>query len=46
MEPGTCARVDAGTVRARRNAGDSPAVYVCVGGKDGYVGRDGVKVDD
>ena len=27
---------------AARNAGDGESVYVCVGGADGYVGRDGV----
>jgi quercetin dioxygenase-like cupin family protein len=39
---GGLARVDAPTVRGIRNASDSEdAVYVIVGGKDGYVGRDG-----
>ena len=39
---GALARVDAATVRRIRNAsGDEDAVYVIVGGKDGYVGRDG-----
>jgi mannose-6-phosphate isomerase-like protein (cupin superfamily) len=38
---GGLARVDAATVRKIRNAGDVDAVYVCAGGKDGYVGRDG-----
>jgi len=39
---GGLARVDAATVRRIRNAsGDEDAVYVIVGGKDGYVGRDG-----
>lgn len=38
---GGVARVDAPTVRKIRNAGDEDAVYVIVGGKDGYVGRDG-----
>jgi uncharacterized cupin superfamily protein len=38
---GGLARVDAATVRKIRNVGDGPAVYVIVGGKDGYVGRDG-----
>jgi hypothetical protein len=34
--------VDAPTVRRVRNLSDSEdAVYVVVGGKDGYVGRDG-----
>lgn len=41
MEPGSAARVDAATVRKVRNAGDDDAVYLVVGGKDGYVGRDG-----
>jgi uncharacterized cupin superfamily protein len=36
------ARVDASTVRKVRNTSDSDdLVYVIVGGKDGYVGRDG-----
>ncbi len=38
---GGIARVDAATVRKVRNVGDVDAVYVCAGGKDGYVGRDG-----
>ncbi|MGI8461895.1 MAG: cupin domain-containing protein [Solirubrobacterales bacterium] len=38
---GGFARVDASTVRKVRNAGGGDAVYVVVGGKDGYVGRDG-----
>jgi quercetin dioxygenase-like cupin family protein len=42
LEPGGLARVDAPTVRRIRNLSDSEeAVYVIVGGKDGYVGRDG-----
>jgi mannose-6-phosphate isomerase-like protein (cupin superfamily) len=42
MEPGGLAWVDAHTHRRLRNLSDSEeAVYVCVGGKDGYVGRDG-----
>ena len=40
LEEGTFARVDAPTMRKLRNVGDEEAVYVCVGGKDGYVGRD------
>jgi uncharacterized cupin superfamily protein len=40
LTPGTFARVDAPTMRKLRNVGDEDAVYVCVGGKDGYVGRD------
>ena len=38
---GGMARVDAATVRKIRNAGDVDAVYLCAGGNDGYVGRDG-----
>ncbi|MBW8059016.1 MAG: cupin domain-containing protein [Solirubrobacterales bacterium] len=42
LGPGGLARVDASTVREVRNLSDSEdAVYVVVGGKDGYVGRDG-----
>jgi quercetin dioxygenase-like cupin family protein len=42
LEPGGLAWVDASTVRKLRNLSDSEeAVYVVVGGKDGYVGRDG-----
>ena len=42
LEPGGIARVDASTVRKIRNVGDGDAVYVIVGGADGYIGRDGV----
>jgi quercetin dioxygenase-like cupin family protein len=39
---GGFARVDPSTVRRLRNTSDSEeAVYVCVGGAGGYVGRDG-----
>ncbi len=38
---GAMARVDAPTVRKIRNVGDVDAVYLCAGGKDGYIGRDG-----
>ena len=42
LEAGTFAWVDAPTVRKVRNLSDSEdAVYVIIGGKDGYVGRDG-----
>jgi mannose-6-phosphate isomerase-like protein (cupin superfamily) len=41
LTEGTFARVDAATVRKVRNSGERDAVYVIVGGKDGYVGRDG-----
>ena len=39
--PGGLARVDAATVRKVKNVGDTPAIYLVVGGKGGYVGRDG-----
>jgi len=42
LEPGGLAWVDAATVRKVRNLSDSEeAVYLVVGGKGGYVGRDG-----
>ena len=41
LPPGGLARVDAATVRRLKNVGDTDALYVIVGGKDGYVGRDG-----
>jgi quercetin dioxygenase-like cupin family protein len=42
LEPGGLAWVDASVVRKIRNVSDSEeAVYLIVGGKDGYVGRDG-----
>ena len=41
LGPGGLARVDAATVRRIKNVGDGPAVLLVVGGKDGYVGRDG-----
>ncbi len=41
LEEGAFARVDAPTLRKVRNVGDIDAVYLCAGGKDGYVGRDG-----
>jgi uncharacterized cupin superfamily protein len=41
LGPGGLSRVDAATVRKIRNAGDVDALYVIVGGKGGYVGRDG-----
>jgi mannose-6-phosphate isomerase-like protein (cupin superfamily) len=43
LHEGGAARVDASTVRKVRNISDSEdAVYLVTGGKDGYVGRDGV----
>jgi mannose-6-phosphate isomerase-like protein (cupin superfamily) len=41
LGPGGLARVDPNTVRRLRNVGSDDAVYFIVGGKDGYVGRDG-----
>jgi mannose-6-phosphate isomerase-like protein (cupin superfamily) len=41
LSEGGFARVDAATVRRIRNVGQQDAVYLCAGGKDGYVGRDG-----
>jgi uncharacterized cupin superfamily protein len=42
LGPGGLARVDAPVVRSLRNLSDSEeAVYLCVGGEGGYVGRDG-----
>jgi quercetin dioxygenase-like cupin family protein len=38
---GGLARVDAPTVRSIKNVGEGDAVYVIVGAKGGYVGRDG-----
>ena len=41
LKEGGIARVDASTVRGLKNVGDGDAVYVIVGAKGGYVGRDG-----
>ncbi len=41
LRAGGLARVDAATVRKIRNRGETDAVYLIAGGKDGYVGRDG-----
>jgi mannose-6-phosphate isomerase-like protein (cupin superfamily) len=41
LQSGGLARVDADTVRKIRNVGDVDAVYLCAGGKGGYIGRDG-----
>jgi mannose-6-phosphate isomerase-like protein (cupin superfamily) len=41
LEEGGFARVDAATVRSVHNVGEGDAIYLCTGGKDGYVGRDG-----
>jgi uncharacterized cupin superfamily protein len=43
LGPGGLARVDPATPRGYRNPSDSEdAVFVCVGGDGGYVGRDGL----
>ncbi len=49
---GTAHRVEAGglvwvapsTVRQLKSVGETEAVYLCVGGKDGYIARDGHEV--
>ncbi len=41
LDEGGLARVDAPTVRKVKNVGEGDAVYVIVGAKGGYVGRDG-----
>jgi quercetin dioxygenase-like cupin family protein len=41
LGPGGIARVDAATVRKLKNIGEDDALYFVVGGKGGYVGRDG-----
>jgi uncharacterized cupin superfamily protein len=41
LGPGGIARVSAATVRKIKNVGEDDALYVIVGGKGGYVGRDG-----
>jgi uncharacterized cupin superfamily protein len=43
---GGLARVSPGTMRSLRNtSGTTEATYFCVGGADGYVGRDGLQAD-
>ena len=44
LGPGGIARVDPSTHRGLHNVGDTDAILVVVGGKDGYVGRDGQAV--
>jgi mannose-6-phosphate isomerase-like protein (cupin superfamily) len=41
LQEGAFARVDAATIRRMRNVGEGDLIYLCAGGKDGYVGRDG-----
>jgi uncharacterized cupin superfamily protein len=46
LGPGGLARVDPSTARRLRNTSDSAeAMYFCVGGDGGYVGRDGQNLD-
>ena len=46
LDEGGAARVDASTIRQVKNGSTSEdAVYLVVGGKDGYVGRDGRQPD-
>ena len=45
LGPGGFAHVDATTPRKVSNAGDDDLVLLIVGGKGGYVGRDGQLVD-
>jgi mannose-6-phosphate isomerase-like protein (cupin superfamily) len=45
LDEGGVARVDPDTARRIHNVGDEDAVYVAVGGAEGYVGRDGVQVE-
>jgi mannose-6-phosphate isomerase-like protein (cupin superfamily) len=46
LRPGHFVRVDPRVPRRLRNVGEDEAVYVCVGGAGGYVGRDGEVVED
>jgi quercetin dioxygenase-like cupin family protein len=41
LTEGSFARVDASTVRRIRILGPEETIYVCAGGKDGYIGHDG-----
>jgi uncharacterized cupin superfamily protein len=46
LGPGGLVKVDPGKMRSLRNTSDTAeATYYCVGGADGYVGRDGVRPD-
>jgi quercetin dioxygenase-like cupin family protein len=46
LGPGGLARVDAHTVRSVGNNGSGDVVFLAVGGKGGYVGRDGRNPDE
>lgn len=41
LAAGTFARVDAVTARKIKIIGPGETVYLCIGGKDGYIGHDG-----
>jgi mannose-6-phosphate isomerase-like protein (cupin superfamily) len=45
LEPGALVHVESTTPRKFSNVGDEPLVLLVVGGKDGYVARDGHMVD-
>ena len=42
LQAGDMARVDPEVPRRTGNPGPNDVIFVCVGGKDGYVGRDGL----
>ena len=46
LGPGGFARVDAQTVRQLSNPGETEATFVIVGAAGGYVGRDGIMIED
>jgi len=46
LEAGGVARVSPDAPRQIRNAGEDELVFLAVGGADGYVGRDGVQIED
>lgn len=46
LSEGALARVDASAPRQIRNETDAEAAFICFGGKDGYVGRDGVPIGE
>jgi mannose-6-phosphate isomerase-like protein (cupin superfamily) len=41
LEQGSFARVDPATIRRIKVLGPGETIYICVGGKDGYIGHDG-----
>lgn len=45
LGPGSFARVDAATPRRIRILGPGETIYVCLGGKDGYVAHDARSAD-